>query len=358
MARIRTAKTNFSAGELSPRLLGRSDLRAFENGAAKLRNVFIHPTGGLSRRPGLRFVDTARGPGRLVAFEFSTEKAYLLLFSDHAVDVYRNGIRVADFAAPWSVAQLDQINWTQSPDTLLVVHPEVPPRIITRQTDAEWFVSEWTFSDRDGRLLVPHYKFAGEQTTLQASGTSGSIIVTATEPVFLPDHIGVRFRIAGREVAVAAVVSPTQARVDVKETLVSTQATKDWTEAAFSAARGWPTAVCFHQDRLVVGGSRDLPNRLWLSKTAKLFNFDLGDGLNDESIEFAILSDQVNAIRAVFSGRHLQVFTSGAEWMVSGEPLNSGQYSATPPDARGLGGVADSAAKGRRWRDRVCGESW
>jgi hypothetical protein len=29
----------------------------------------------------------------------------------------------------------------------------------------------------------------------------------------------------------------------------------------------------------------------------------------------------VNAIRGLFSGRHLQVFTSGAEWMVSGDPL-------------------------------------
>lgn len=29
----------------------------------------------------------------------------------------------------------------------------------------------------------------------------------------------------------------------------------------------------------------------------------------------------MNAIRAVFSGRHLQVFTSGAEWMVTGDPL-------------------------------------
>ena len=39
------------------------------------------------------------------------------------------------------------------------------------------------------------------------------------------------------------------------------------------------------------------------------------------AIEFALLSDQVNAVRAVHSGRHMQVFTSGAEWMVSGEPL-------------------------------------
>jgi hypothetical protein len=64
-----------------------------------------------------------------------------------------------------------------------------------------------------------------------------------------------------------------------------------------------------------------LPNRVWFSKTGDLFNFDLGTGLDDESIEFSILSDQVNAIRGMFSGRHLQMFTSGAEWMVTGDPL-------------------------------------
>ena len=71
----------------------------------------------------------------------------------------------------------------------------------------------------------------------------------------------------------------------------------------------------------MIGGSRDLPNRLWLSRTGDLFNFDTGTGLDDEAIEFGLVSDQVNAIRGVFSGRHLQVFTSGAEWMVTGDPL-------------------------------------
>jgi hypothetical protein len=68
-----------------------------------------------------------------------------------------------------------------------------------------------------------------------------------------------------------------------------------------------------------------LPNRLWFSKSGDLFNFDLGEGLDDDAIEFSILSDQVNAIRHVFSGRHLQVFTSGAEWMVTGDPLTPTQ---------------------------------
>ena len=34
--------------------------------------------------------------------------------------------------------------------------------------------------------------------------------------------------------------------------------------------------------------------------------------LDDQGIEFGLVSDQVNAIRGVFSGQHLQVFTSGA----------------------------------------------
>ncbi|MCU0892801.1 MAG: hypothetical protein MUD06_00510 [Rhodospirillales bacterium] len=321
MARVRSVKTNFSAGEVSPRLLGRTDLRAFENGAARLRNVFIHPTGGVSRRPGLRFVDTARGSGRLIPAEFQSDEVYLLVLTNRMADVYSKGVRVAGFSTPWSAEQLTQANWVQSPDALLVVHPETPPQQIVRRGASDWTMATWTFSKRDGRVCAPHHKFVDEQVTLKAAGTTGIVTVTASALVFKAGHVGVRFRIADREVVVTEVVSETQARVDVKQTLAGTQATEDWSEEAFSTVRGWPTAVCYHQDRLVIGGSRDLANRLWMSRTSQPFDFDLGDGLDDQAIEFSILSDQLNAIRAVFSGRHLQVFTSGAEWMVSGDPL-------------------------------------
>jgi hypothetical protein len=52
MPRVRAQKSSFSAGEISPDLLGRGDLRAYENGVLKLRNTFIHPTGGVTRRHG------------------------------------------------------------------------------------------------------------------------------------------------------------------------------------------------------------------------------------------------------------------------------------------------------------------
>lgn len=325
MVQLNIDKTNFTGGEISPRLLGRGDLRSYGNGAAKLRNVFIQATGGVMRRPGLRYIDTARGSGRLVAFEFNTEQVYLLVFTNEHVDVYRDGEAVADFATPWTTAHLANINWVQSADTLFIVHPEVAPRKITRSAHTSWSIDAWSFyDDQEGsadRLQQPHHKFTSDDHTLTASATTGSVTLTASGDVFEADHVGTRLRLQNKEVEITAVASATSATATVKETLAGTSATKDWEEQSFSAVRGWPTSVCFHQDRLVIGGSRDLPNRLWLSKSADLFNFDLGEGLDDESIEFAILSDQVNAIRAVFSGRHLQVFTSGAEWMVTGEPL-------------------------------------
>lgn len=321
MTRMRVQKTSFTAGEISPWLLGRSDLRAYENGAATARNVVVHPAGGISRRPGLRFVDTAAGPSRLVAFEFNTEQVYLLAFADRSMRAYRDGVRIGEIATPWREDQLAQLNWTQSADTLLVVHPDVPPKKITRTPTEQWVISDWSFFTQNNRIEWPHHKFAEDAVTVQPSATTGTVTVTANAPVFVPEHVGQRLRIAGKELQVTGFVSATVVQADIKEALPHKNATADWSEQAFSRVRGWPVSVCFHQDRLVLGGSRDLPNVLWLSRSGDYFNFDLGEGLDDEAIEFPLLSDQVNAVRAVFSGRHLQVFTSGAEWMVSGDPL-------------------------------------
>jgi hypothetical protein len=321
MARIKTIKTNFTAGEISPELIGRGDLSAYNNGARRLRNVRIFPTGGVTRRPGLRHVTAAAGSGRLVAFEFNTEQVYLLLFTDGQLDIFADDELRATLTTPWDAEKLSTLAWTQSADTLLLVQPDVPPKKLVRKGASNWDIHDWKFHEADGRLFQPTYKFADEEVTLAASATTGTVTLTASDDVFVDDHAGVRFRLQDKEVEITAVSSPTSATAEVKETLVGTAANKDWEEAAFSPVRGYPVSCCFHQDRLVIGGSRDLTNRLWLSKSADLFNFDLGEAEDDEAIEFAILSDQVNAIRAVFSGRHLQVFTSGAEWMVTGDPL-------------------------------------
>lgn len=329
MTRIRQIKTNFTAGEVTPSLLGRGDLRAYDNGALSLRNVFIHPTGGVSRRAGLYYFADAVGPGRLVPFEFSTEQTYLLVFSHERIDIIDetgDPGSIVTLAAPWTAAQLPQLSWTQSADTLLLCHPDVPPRRLTRNPNESWLLSNWVFASEDFIFRLPFYRYAATNVTVTPSVTTGSVTLTASAAVFDPGHLGTRLWLGpDTQAGIANVASPTVVDVNLfGADLPNTEAIKHWQEQAFSAVRGWPISATFHQDRLVIGGSKSLPNRLWFSKTGDIWNFDLGTGLDDEAIEFPILSDQVNAIRALFSGRNLQVFTSGAEWMVSGSPLTPG----------------------------------
>ena len=150
-------KSSFTAGELDLSLMGRGDLAAFANGAKRLRNVVIAPTGGVSRRPGLRHIDTARGPGRLIAFEFNTQQTYLMVVTHLHLDIYADDVHMAGLDTPWTSDQIPQIAWTQSADTLLVTHPDVPPRKITRTGANSWSMAEWAFYEENDVLYRPDH---------------------------------------------------------------------------------------------------------------------------------------------------------------------------------------------------------
>lgn len=321
MTRARQVKSNFTAGEISDELLGRGDLVAYENGAAKLRNLFIFPTGGVTRRDGLLYIDEISGNGRLIPFEFNKQQTYLLVLTSNKIDIYLDDIKISSLVSPWPENDIKQVAWTQSADTLLLVHPDYQPKKLIRNNLGQFILENWSFFTDNNIINQPFYKFADSSMTITPSGTTGTITLTASGNVFAPGHAGTRLQIAGKQVEIISFNSPTVVTATVIDSLLDTNTTIDWFEQAYSSVRGYPVTVAFHQDRLVIGGSRDLPNRLWFSRSGDLFNFNLGIGLDDEAIEFAILSDQVNAIRGIFSGRHLQVFTSGAEWMVTGTPL-------------------------------------
>lgn len=323
MAAIRTTKHAFNSGELAPELLGRTELRAYELGARRLRNVVLQPTGGVTRRPGLRHVAVLPGPARLVPFEYSTEQVFLCVLTAGALAVRAGDTLVATLDAPWSGAMLDQIAFAQDSESLLLLHPAMAPQRLRRNADGVWSMTAWTLARE------PFHRFADPAITLTPSATTGSVTLTASAAAFNAAHVGLRFRLDGKRVLISAVASATSATAVVEDTLTATTPTAIWDEPAFSALRGWPVSACYHQQRLVLGGSRDLPNRLWFSRTGAPFDFDLGTALDDEAIAFALVSDQANAIRAVFSGQSLQVFTSGGEWMVSGDPLTPSSIQLT-----------------------------
>ncbi|MFZ9077918.1 MAG: hypothetical protein ACO23H_05240 [Alphaproteobacteria bacterium] len=87
-------------------------------------------------------------------------------------------------------------------------------------------------------------------------------------------------------------------------------------EEVWSASRGWPRSVTFHEGRLYFGGSKSRPSTLWGSRVSDFFNFDPGEALDDAGVEATLDTGTFNAIVDIYSGRHLQVFTTGAEFYV------------------------------------------
>lgn len=322
MINLVSAKTNFTSGQISPELFGRGDLKVFANGSSRLENVAILPTGGVSRRHGLRYIDELEPDTRLVAFEFNTEQVYLLCFSPQKLKVYKENECIAELEAPWNANQIKTMNWTQSADTLLVVHPDVPPKKISRNNGEVWLIEDWVFYKKDsGALCCPFYNFYQKSVKLTPLHDGYEIAIDADADIFTEEYIGRHIKMNKGEGEIIAVNSPHQIIYRRVTSMTSLAPSVDWEEEVFTPYHGYPRSVTFHQDRMVIGGSKSLPNHLWLSRSSDLFNFDVGEGKDDDAIDFSILSDQVNAITQVVSTRHLLVFTTGAEWMVTGQPL-------------------------------------
>ena len=87
-------------------------------------------------------------------------------------------------------------------------------------------------------------------------------------------------------------------------------------EDVWSATRGYPRSVTFHEGRLFFGGTKSRPSTLFGSRVSDFFNFNPGEALADDGVEATLDTGTFNAIVDIFSGRNLQVFTSGAEFFV------------------------------------------
>jgi hypothetical protein len=93
MARVSTALTNFTGGQLSDRMEGRTDFQKYFSGCKTLENFIVQPHGSVTRRPGTTFVSevkTSSEKTRLIPFEFSTEQSYALEFGNNYIRFYKD----------------------------------------------------------------------------------------------------------------------------------------------------------------------------------------------------------------------------------------------------------------------------
>jgi len=112
MTRANPLQAAFNAGELGPRLAARVEFAKYAHAGARVENLIPLPQGGLTRRPGTRFVATAADATvrpRLMPFEFSTEQAYVIEAGAKAFRFFKDKgrIEVADTDAAISNGTFD-----------------------------------------------------------------------------------------------------------------------------------------------------------------------------------------------------------------------------------------------------------
>jgi hypothetical protein len=340
MARFIDFQTNFSTGELDPLLRARVDIPQYENALAKATNVIIQPQGGARRRPGTKHIfelpnsstPSAANGVRLISFEFSVDDSYMLCFVAGRMYVVKDGVQITNIngsgdpyltVSAITGAMLPSLCWTQSADTLIVVHPDLQPiKIVRGGTDATWTATTITFDS------IPKYAFALAATnpaaTLTPSAVSGNVTLTASVSSFVVGNVDQYINVSPQgRIRITKYVSDTVVEGITEFPFFNTTvvASGDWEletgyEDVWSSGKGWPRSVSFHEGRLYFGGSKSRPSTIWGSKIALFFDFKPTEFLDDDAVEATLDTNQLNIIVDIISGRDLQVFTTGGEFYV------------------------------------------
>jgi len=330
MARQTTAFTNFTAGELSPRLDGRTDLSKYYNGAKTMENMVIHPHGGATRRPGTKFiheVKTSSAQTRLIPFEFSTTQTYILELGNLYMRFYKDGGII-----------------TESNKTITAI-TKANPAVVTSSShgysngDYVIISSVAGMNQVNGRTFKVANKTTNtfelqdvDANNINSSDyqtyTSGGVankIYEITSPYATADIPTVKF---AQSADTMYLVHPSYAI----RTLTRTGHTS-WSFATPSlsgsvspnlntASDKYPSCVSFFEQRLVFAGSNDNPQTVWFSKGADYTNFTTGSNDTDAMV-YTIASNKVNAIRYLSAQRSLIVGTLGGEFVVSASGTTS-----------------------------------
>lgn len=390
MPTIKELKTNFVGGEQDPLLRARSDVKAYYNGAEKLRNVIVLPQGGARTRPGSLYqwevpeVPLIDGGGlsnvRMFEFRFSTDQTYLFVFSHKRVDVFRHGVNQATVVTPWTSSDLRAqltpqgdlittgISITQSRDTMLVFHQNYQTRQIKRGgSHAIWNISLYAFKNiaRFDFGDTAYVNGVDEQQELQFPnpGTQGDWVAGDTFKLILEDEktdnieysatpatmqanikaaldklpnvsaAGITVNVTGTPTASATftvifsgdngkrpwgamqyeTISTKQVpSIDIIVTVDGERQGED----VWSDTRGWPRCGVFFQGRLWVAGTRFLPNTLWASRAGAPTDFNAKKIDADYGISATTDTDDVPAFVTIFAGRHLQLFSTSAEFYI------------------------------------------
>jgi len=360
MADLRTLQPSFNGGIFSPSLHARVDLAKYASGLKQAKNMFVHAHGGISNRPGLRFVSRTNpwyepeNRVKLIPFQFSTQQSYVLEFGHMYIRFYKNGEAIMKNGARYWISsvykydEVEDIQFAQEADVMYLAHGNHQLFKLSRLAEDNWQLTHVTFSPSISAptitSAVPNPSTAGQsgyKPTVYRYCISAVHVVTGEESLpSAPVQCTNDLRILGGKNRISWPSHSTASRYLVYKDdngawgyIGGTQGlyfddeniTADLNDAPqmprnpFGGKGDYPRLVNFIEQRLVLASTINNPQAIYMSQTANYENFGVSQPAKaTDAVTFRIKAREVNEIRGMVAMRGMLVLTSGAQWQVSG----------------------------------------
>lgn len=369
MARSYPIQNSFNAGELSPRLVGRTDIEKYTAGAQTIKNLIVQAQGGLFHRSGTRFVQEVKDSSnktRLVPFIVSTVQAYILEFSNNLIRFYKDegvitsGGNPVELVTTYTTAEIPELMFSQTVDSLYICHVDHAFAKLTRTSDINWTLADVDF--QDGPYIAKN--LTTTTLTPSAVGPGAGITITASSTDGINDGVGFESTDEGRLIRLLhsgppdavgwAVItsrnSDVEVTVDVQRAFGGVGGTDEWWLGAFGDATytGHPRAIAFHEQRMWLAANPGAAQTIYGSVISEFETFsptDIdGSVLDDSGMSYTIAAEQANTINWMDSGRTLILGTSRGIWPVQAtttlEPITPTNIQIKRSDVAGAAEVA------------------
>ena len=154
---------SFTAGELSPRMEGRTDFQKYYSAGTIINNFVVQPHGPVTRRPGSVFVSEVKNSAhntRLIPFSFSTTQTYILEFGDQYIRFYKDSGQITsggsayEISSPYLHTEVFDIKFAQSADVMYITHPNHPTKKLSRTGHTNFTLATVSFTENSTSHLL------------------------------------------------------------------------------------------------------------------------------------------------------------------------------------------------------------
>lgn len=324
---------SFSHGIMSPKTSGRVDIPQYKTACSVLDNFIPAPQGCIERRPSTRYINSVKYHDKntvIVPFIFAQTQAYILEFGHLYIRIYKQEGIVTSSGSPVEITttytedEISTLYFTQNANDLYITHIDHKPRLLTRTSDISWSIADLVFEDG------PYLEINASPTTVTPSAKTGSITITASDPIFASTDVGRMIRIyhTGKwgYATITGFTSTTLVSATVAENypFEDTVATDGWRLSAWSNTLGYPAVCTFHEQRLFFGKTKTYPQDFWASVSTEFTRFSptkrsgTGDDAitDDSAFSYRLVNDSVNIITWMKSSRVLCIGCNDSEFRI------------------------------------------